>query len=99
MNPEEISIQQKPVLLDFFAEWCATCQTMMPVLESVKKKLKENLHILEIDIDKNPTVASYYRVKGVPTFILFKKGKELWRRSGLISGKELEEQIRKHDTV
>ena len=73
----------KPVLVDFYATWCGPCQMLLPVLKQVKDNLGERITILKIDTDKNHDLANKYNVRGVPTMILFKNGKQLWRQSGL----------------
>ena len=78
-----------PVLVDFFAEWCGPCKTMAPVLSEVKRELGDSLRIIKVDVDKNPGVAGEYQVRGVPTFILFRRGEVLWRASGAMPGTEL----------
>lgn len=89
MNFTEIIHQDKPVLIDFFATWCGPCQTMSPVLKQVKDTLKDKVSILKIDVDKNQTIATKFQVRGVPTFVLYKQGKQVWRQSGMITKKEL----------
>lgn len=81
------------VLLDFFKEDCRQCQTMEPVLERLKEKLKTLLQIVPVDADRNLQVAVAYGVRSVPAFILLRNGQEVWRQSGLIASKQLEQVI------
>jgi thioredoxin 1 len=71
-----------PTLVDFYATWCGPCQTMMPVLEQLKSKMGTQVRILKIDVDKNQDISDKFKVRGVPTFVLFKGGEILWRQSG-----------------
>ena len=71
----EIINQDQPVLVDFFADWCGPCKMLSPILKQVKDKLGDGITILKIDVDKNQGLASKYQVRGVPTMLLFKKGK------------------------
>jgi len=93
MTFQEIINQDKPVLVDFFATWCGPCKMMSPILDDVKKRVGENASIIKIDVDKNPQAAATYQVRGVPTLILFKNGKPLWRQSGVVPANELEKLI------
>ncbi|MFI1743566.1 thioredoxin [Thalassobellus sediminis] len=80
----EILNQNKPVLVDFFAEWCGPCKMMSPILKQVKDALGERVSIIKIDVDKNQALASRYQVRGVPTLIIFNDGKQIWRLSGVV---------------
>lgn len=92
----EIVNQEKPILVDFFAEWCGPCKTMTPILKDVKDNLGNNASIIKIDVDKNQALAAQYQVRGVPTLILFKNGKQVWRQSGVVQKNELVQLIQMH---
>lgn len=85
----ELINQDQPVLVDFFADWCGPCKTLAPILKQVKDSLGEHVSIIKIDVDKNQALASKYQVRGVPTLLLFKNGKQVWRQSGVLQKEEL----------
>lgn len=93
---QELINSEQPVLVDFFATWCGPCKTMTPVLEELKEEMGDKLRIVKVDVDKNTKAAVHYGVRGVPTFVLFKKGEVLWREAGVIPKHELLEVIRQH---
>jgi thioredoxin 1 len=96
---QDIVQQRDLVLIDFFATWCGPCQMMSPILDEVKKDFQEEVTILKIDVDKNPKIASIYQVRGVPTFVLFQKGKLVWRQSGMISKRDITALLKKYITT
>jgi thioredoxin 1 len=88
-NFKDIVNSEIPVLVDFSAEWCGPCKMMVPILDQVKSELGDKVKIVKIDVDKNPSLAAAYNVRGVPTLMIFKNGKQLWRESGVRQAGEL----------
>ncbi len=93
---QEVIHSDKPVLVDFFATWCGPCKTMSPILEQVKQSLGDTVTIIKVDVDKNPEAASAYGIQGVPTLIVFKNGKVLWRQSGVVQANALINVIKQY---
>jgi len=85
----EIIRGEEPVLVDFYATWCGPCQTMMPIIDDMKNQFGRGLRVLKVDVDKNPAASQKFKVRGVPTFILFKNGEIVWRGSGVHSRADL----------
>ncbi|MBU2940458.1 thioredoxin [Lacinutrix sp. C3R15] len=85
----ELINKDTPVLVDFYAEWCGPCKMMSPILKDLKDTLKDRVSIIKIDVDKNQALAAKYQVRGVPTMLLFKNGKQVWRQSGMLQKEEL----------
>ena len=85
----DIINSEKPVLVDFYATWCGPCKLLGPILKEVKDSLGDRVSIIKIDVDNNQELASMQLVRGVPTMMLFQKGKQLWRQSGVLSKDEI----------
>lgn len=86
----------QPVLVDFHATWCGPCKMMAPELQKFAQKNTGKLRVIKIDIDKNPAAAQQFNIQGVPTLILFKEGKVLWRQSGAMSSSQISDAVKSH---
>lgn len=84
---------EKPILVDFFATWCGPCHAMSPILKELASEMDEQVKIVKIDVDRNPAVARHYGIQGVPTFMLFKDGKQLFQQAGMMSKAQLKQLI------
>ncbi|HRF78452.1 MAG TPA: thioredoxin [Flavobacteriales bacterium] len=93
---QELIAGDRPVLVDFFAEWCGPCKMMPPILDEFKGMVGDRAAVIKIDVDKNPGAAQAFQVRGVPTLMIFKKGKAVWRRSGVMSAAQLHEALAPH---
>lgn len=83
-------LDQKPVLVDFYADWCGPCRALAPELEKLKAKLGDEVRILKVDVDKNPDVSAQFGVRSIPTMILFREGEVLWRNTGAMPAPQIE---------
>lgn len=93
---QELIAGDKPVLVDFFAEWCGPCRMMPPILNEFKGLVGDRATVIKVDVDRNPGAAQAYNVRGVPTLIIFKNGQPVWRRSGVMSAAQLREAVTPH---
>jgi thioredoxin 1 len=93
---QELIQSEKPVLVDFSAEWCGPCKMMAPILQEVKTRIGDKGVVIKIDVDRNPQAASAFGIQSVPTLILFHKGEIKWRQSGVVQAQPLVQLIEQH---
>ena len=85
---------QGPLLVDFYADWCGPCQTLAPVLEKVLAELQGKVTLFKVNVDKHPQLSQQFAIRSIPHLMLFKRGKILWRKGGLLSSAELLKQLK-----
>lgn len=90
-----ISSPTTPVLVDFYATWCGPCQTLSPIVQDVAREMGDQLKVIKVDVDRNQAAAQQFQIRGVPTLILFKGGKVMWRQSGLMTKRDLKASIQR----
>jgi len=90
----EIIQSETPTLVDFYATWCGPCQQMHPILDKLKDKMGSAVRVVKIDVDKNQEVAATFKIRSVPTLLLFKKGEILWRQAGGMDANGLEQKVK-----
>ncbi|MDG1849808.1 MAG: thioredoxin [Flavobacteriales bacterium] len=85
----QIVASKKPVLIDFYAEWCGSCKTLAPILSDVAREMGDKVRVIKIDIDKNPILARKLNVRSVPTLLIYKEEILLWRQTGVVPKNQL----------
>lgn len=100
-NFQELINSETPVLIDYYATWCGPCKMMHPVLDDLKERMGDRVKIVKIDVDipANRQSVYEYQIQSVPTLMLLKQGKMLWRKSGVVPATELQEIIEKHAQI
>ena len=95
MNPRFLNIikSSKPVIVDFYADWCVPCREIPPVLNEVKRELK-SVKIVKVNVDKNPFIASSFKVQNLPTVMVFKDGIPQFTVEGVCGADELKSAVR-----
>ncbi|OFX84318.1 MAG: thioredoxin [Bacteroidetes bacterium GWF2_33_16] len=93
MNFSEIINDTKPVLVDFYADWCQPCKMVAPILKQVKDQMGDNVKVIKINVDNNPVVSAKYNIRSIPTLILFKNGQIMWNKVGVASANEIIQKV------
>lgn len=91
---DQISNSTAPILADFYAEWCGPCTTMDQVIEHAMDELEGKIRVLKINVDRHPQLSQQFAIRSIPHYILFKRGKILWRKGGLLTKKELVQALK-----
>ncbi|BDD09006.1 thioredoxin [Fulvitalea axinellae] len=94
-NFNKLVNRNKPVLVDFYADWCGPCQTMAPILEETGKEMEEKVDVIKVNVDKNQAIAQRFGIRSIPTLILFKNGQIAWRKAGLLTKNQLIAHLQK----
>jgi len=86
---DAIISDSRPVIVDFHAVWCSPCKMQSPILKEVAAEFGAKIIVIKIDVDQNNEIAGRYNIQSVPTLIIFKNGKLVWRQSGVVSKSQL----------
>ena len=89
----DIINESKPVLVDFYADWCQPCKMVAPILKEVKNELGDKVKIIKINVDKNPVISTQYGIRSIPTLMLFKNGQVKFNQAGVIPATEIKRLI------
>ena len=92
-NFKDLINSEKPVLIDFYADWCGPCKMQGPILEQVKTKIGDTATIVKIDVDRNQQLAGALNVRSIPTLMIFQNGEKKWQKTGVASAHELESTL------
>ena len=84
-NFEALISDSRPVIVDFHALWCGPCKVQSPILKEIATELGDKVRVIKIDVDQNNTLSVQYQIQSVPTLIVFKNGKPVWRQSGVVT--------------
>ncbi len=90
---KELIESEKPVLIDFFADWCGPCKALAPIIRQLKSEMGDQVRIVKIDVDRNPAIAQQLQVQSIPTLMIFQHGELKWRAMGVQSLPVLKNQL------
>ena len=91
---EEVIKSEKPVLIDFWASWCGPCRMMSPIVDQIAEEMQDAVKVCKINIDEEANLATKYNVMSIPTFIVFKNGKEAGRSVGVQDKEEIKAMLK-----
>ena len=92
----EIINGDKPVLIDFYADWCQPCKMMPPILKEVKAKMGDKIRIIKIDVDKNQAIAQKHQIQSIPTMMVMKKGQVVFKQPGVMQAGQIVQLLQGH---
>lgn len=90
---KELIASDKPVLIDFYADWCQPCKVLGPIIQQVKGRMGDRIKVLKIDVDRNQELAGKLAIQGVPTLMIYRQGEMKWRQSGVLSAEAIQQQL------
>ena len=96
---QDVLQADRPVLVDFWAAWCAPCRMLAPIVDAVAEKYADTAHTFKLNVDENPSVSQRYGIKGIPTLILFRDGREEERIVGAASKEAISRMLEKYTSV
>ena len=96
---QEIIKADKPVLLDFYADWCGPCQTLLPIVERLADKHKADFVIAKVNVDKNPELSQKFNIRSIPALFFIQEGEVIENINGLRTEKELDDKIHQYSAI
>jgi thioredoxin 1 len=93
---ENVVRSARPVIVDFYTDWCGPCKQVPPILKEIKQELKERVRIIKVNVDKNPHIATKYQIRNLPTIMVFKEGEVKWTTMGVPPAGEIKQIVQNH---
>lgn len=90
---KEIIDSEKPVLIDFYADWCGPCKALTPIIEDLKTDLGDRIRVVKIDVDRNQSLSQKLQIQSIPTLMIFQNGELKWRAMGVQTVGVLKKQL------
>lgn len=95
MTFKELVNDKKPILIDFYADWCGPCKSLAPIIKEVASNVSKSARVIKIDVDKNPSLSKQLKIQSIPTLMIFKEGELKWRHTGIESVEGLTARLKK----